>query len=153
MSASQLIHYFWGHPETFGFQTSLPPHNITLNPVIKRTNQSFSDFQTSIGAADYATLNTEQLISHTKTAFVVTLTSLQGSDGGVSAASEVHELLTMIHDILDSALSKWACNTAHVLAYPSNSASLQCCEVWVSNFPFFTTLRKLFLSIAALTGV
>ena len=36
---------------------------------------------------------------------VDTSASLQGSDGGVIAALEVHELLTKIYDILDNALS------------------------------------------------
>ena len=41
------------------------------------------------------------------------IASLQVSDGGVIAASEVHELLTKIHDILDNAMSKLVGNTAH----------------------------------------
>ena len=31
------------------------------------------------------------------------------------AASEVYKLLTKIHDILDSVVSKWVSNTAHIL--------------------------------------
>ena len=54
------------------------------------THQNLSDFQTGIGAVAHATLDTEQLISHTRTALVA---SFQGSDGGVIATSEVHELL------------------------------------------------------------
>ena len=42
-------------------------------------------------------------------------------------ASEVHDLLTVIHDILDRAVSKWVGNAAHVLAYLLNSASRQSC--------------------------
>ena len=45
---------------------------------------------------------TEQLISDTKAALVDTIASLKASDGGLIAASEVHELPTNIHDILDS---------------------------------------------------
>ena len=48
---------------------------------------------------------------------------VQGPDGVISAASKVHELLTKIHDTLDSALSKWVGNTAHISAYHSLSAS------------------------------
>ena len=49
-------------------------------------------------------LQTEQLSSHTRAALVDTVASLQGSDGGLIAASKVHELLTKFHDILDSAV-------------------------------------------------
>ena len=41
----------------------LPPNNITPNSANKRTGQCLSDFQTSIGATAYATLDIEQLIS------------------------------------------------------------------------------------------
>ena len=60
-----------------------------MNPANNRIAQSLSDFQTGIGAAAHTTLDTEQLISHTRTALVDTLTSLQGSDGGMNTASEV----------------------------------------------------------------
>ena len=65
-----------------------------------------SDFETGIGAAPYATLDTTQLISHTRTVLVDTIASLQHSDGGVIPVSEVYELLTKICDILDNAVSK-----------------------------------------------
>ena len=52
MSASKLIHYFSSHLETSQFQASLSSDNITLNPVNKKADQSLSDFQTGIGAAD-----------------------------------------------------------------------------------------------------
>ena len=57
-------------------------------------------------------------------------TSLQGSEGGLIATLEVHELLTKIHDILENALCKWVSKTMHILAYLFNSASWQCHEVW-----------------------
>ena len=50
-------------------------------------------------------------------------------DGGIIAASEMHELQTKI---IDSAVSKWVGNTAHVLAYLFNSTSRKCCEVMAS---------------------
>ena len=62
---------------------------------------SLSHIQTGI-----ATLDKEQLISHTRTALIDTITSLLGSDGGVISVSEVHELLTKIQYILDSVMSK-----------------------------------------------
>ena len=64
MSASKLIHLFSSHPATFGFQVSTPPDNITLNSANRKADQSLSDFQTGVGAAAHATLDTEQLISH-----------------------------------------------------------------------------------------
>ena len=36
MSASKLIHYFFGYPAEFGIWASLPSDNITLNPANKR---------------------------------------------------------------------------------------------------------------------
>ena len=105
MSASKLIHYLSSHPAAFGIQASLPSDNITLNPGNKRT-ESLSDFQTGIGAAVYATLDTEWHISHTKTAVLDTVATLHDFDGGVIAVSEVYEQLTKIRDILDNALFK-----------------------------------------------
>ena len=95
----------------------MPPDNITLNPANNNIDQSLSDFQTGIGTAAHATLDTEQYISHTSTGLVDTIASLQDSDGKVTAALGVHELLTKIHDILDSAASRWVGNKAHILAY------------------------------------
>ena len=91
--------------------------NITLDPANKMNDQTLHDFKAGIGAAAHATLDTEQLISHTRTVLVHKIASLQGSDGGVTAASEVHELLTKIHNILDSAVSKHFGNKAPLLAY------------------------------------
>ena len=48
---------------------------------------------------------------------------------------------TKIHDILDSAVSKWVGHTAHILAYLFNSASGQHLEVWASEFPFPHNLK------------
>ena len=53
----------------------------------------------------HATLDMEQVISHTKMALVDTLSSLQDSEGGVFSVSEVNELLTKIHDIMDDVVS------------------------------------------------
>ena len=64
--------------------------------------------QTDIGRL--VLLDTEQLISHTKAAVVDTIAPIQGSDGGVIAASGVHKLLTGILDILESAVSIWVGN-------------------------------------------
>ena len=43
-----------------------------------KIDQSLSDFQTGIGVPAQATLDTEQLIFHTRTALVDTIASLQG---------------------------------------------------------------------------
>ena len=134
--ASKLNHYFSSHPAAFGSCPSLPPNNITLNPANKRTDQSFSDFWTGIGAPAHVTLDCKQFISHSRTAYGNKIASLQCSDGGVIATSEVHELLTNTHDILDSTVSKQVGNLAHFLAYLFNSPSRQHCEVWASQFSF-----------------
>ena len=47
---------------------------------------SIPDFQTGTGAVAHATLDTEQLISHNRTALVDIIASLWGSDGRVIAA-------------------------------------------------------------------
>ena len=104
-----------------------PPDNITLNPANKRTGQSLLDFQIGIDTAAHTTLDTQHLISHAQSALADTIGSLQGSDGGVIGNSEVHELLTKIHDILDNAVSTWFGNAGHILAYLFNSASRQHC--------------------------
>ena len=85
MLAFMLICYFSSHPAAFCFLASSPPHDITLNS---------ANFQSGIGAAAHATLDTEQLSSHIRAALVDTVVPLQDSDGGVILASEVHELLT-----------------------------------------------------------
>ena len=92
-NVSFLVDLFSSYPAAFGFLASLPVDNMTLNPANKRTDQSLYDFQTGIGVVAHATLDTEQLISHSRTALVDTITSLQGFDGGLIAASEVHKLL------------------------------------------------------------
>ena len=104
LSASKLIHYFSSNPAAFEFQSSLPPDNITSNPANRKADQSLSKFQTGIGAAAHATLDMVWPISHIKVTPVDTISSLQDSEGGVILVSEVCELLTKIHDILDNAV-------------------------------------------------
>ena len=89
MSASKLIHYFSSHPAAFGFQASTPPDNISLNSANRKVDQSFSDFQTGVGATAHATLDTEQLISCLQVALVDTLSSLPEAEGDVIPVSEV----------------------------------------------------------------
>ena len=67
-----------------------------------------------------------------KTALADTIASVQSSDGGIFLVSKVHGLLTKMHDILDNSVSKWAGNTACVLADLFNSASRQHHEVLTS---------------------
>ena len=86
--------------------SSTPPDNITLNSTNRKVDQSLSDFQTGIGAAAHAILDTEQLISHLRVALVDTLSCLPDSEGGVIPVSEVHELLLKVHNILDNVVSK-----------------------------------------------
>ena len=67
--------------------------------------------------------------------------------------SEVLELPTKIHDILDNDVSKQVGNSAHILAHVFNSASRQHCEVWASQFPFLYSLKDVVpLSEAYLYG-
>ena len=81
MSASKLIHYFSSHPAAFGFWASTSPDNISLNSANRKVDQSLSDFQTGLGAAAHATLDTEQLISHLQVALVDTFSSLPEAEG------------------------------------------------------------------------
>ena len=81
--------------------------NINFNTAKKKTDQSLLNFKTGIGVGAYATLDIEHLIFHTRTAVVGTVVTLWGSDGEVILVSEVHELCTKCHDILDNALCKW----------------------------------------------
>ena len=97
MSASKLICYFSSHS---------PPDNISMNSTNRKVDQSFSGFQTGVGAAAHVTLDTEQLISHLQVALVDTLSSLPEAEGAVIPVSEVCVLLLQIHGILDKAVSK-----------------------------------------------
>ena len=103
MSTSKLIYYFSSHPAAFGFQASLPPDNFTITAA-NRIDQGLSDFQTGIAVVVHASLDAEQLFSHTQTAPIDTFSSVQGLESGVIAVSEEHELFTKIHDILDNAV-------------------------------------------------
>ena len=104
MSPSKLIRYFSSHAAAFGFLASTPPDNITLSSANRKADQSLSDFQTGVGVAAHATLDTEQCISHLWVALVDTLSSLPNA--GVIPVSEVSELLLKVHDILGKAVSK-----------------------------------------------
>ena len=55
--------------------------------------------------------------------------------------SEVHEVLMKVHDILDNAVSKQVGNSPHNLGHVFNSASRQCHEFWVSQFPYLHSLK------------
>ena len=135
MSASKVIHYFSSHHAAFGFQSSTPPDNITLTSANRKADQSLSDFQSGVGAAAHATLDTEQLISHLRVALLDTLSSLPDSEEDIIPMSEVCELLLKVHNILDSVVSKQVGNFACILVHVFNSVSRQCCEVWAS-LPF-----------------
>ena len=91
MTSSKLICYFFSYPVAFGFWSS-PADNITINPANRKMDQSLSDFQTGICVAAHATLDTEQLISHIRTALVDTTASAKDSDLRVILVQEVLEL-------------------------------------------------------------
>ena len=66
---------------------------------------------------------------------------VEGSDGEVIAPSEMHDLHTKIHNILDSTMSKWVGDMDQMLAYLFNAASRQHHEVWVSQFFFLHSIK------------
>ena len=102
MSSSELIHYISGHPAAFGFEASLPHDKSTLDPASKMTDPESCRLSL---VCQLLPLKIEQLISHTRTALVDSIDSLQGFHDGMIAASEVYELLSNIHDILDNVVS------------------------------------------------
>ena len=55
-----------------------------------KTDQ-FSKFQTAIGVVDHAILEIEQHFHHSRTVIVDTMISLQGLEGEIVLAPEVHE--------------------------------------------------------------
>ena len=59
-------------------------------------------------------LFTQSSLFSTMTVLVNTIASLQGLLDGVIAASEVHELPTKTHNILDNAVSEQVGNTAQI---------------------------------------
>ena len=106
MLASKMIHYFCSYSLAFRSWSSTPPDNITLTSANRKAYQFLSDFQTGVGGAAYASLDTEQLISHLRVALVDTPSSLADSEGGIIPVSEVCDLLLKVCDILDNAVSK-----------------------------------------------
>ena len=106
MSASKLICCFSSHHAAFEFQSFTPPGNVTLTPANRKVDHSLSEFQTGIGSAAHATLDTEQVISHTRIALVDTISSIPDLEGGVIPVSKMHEFLIKVDDILDNAVSK-----------------------------------------------
>ena len=70
----------------------------------------FQTLRLALVPAAHATFDVSSLFSLARAALIDTITSLQGSEGGVIGASEVYELITDIHDILDNAVPKWIGN-------------------------------------------
>ena len=103
--------------------------------LIRRLIQIFQIFDW-IWATCHATLDEEQLISHTRCALVDTFASLQGPNREVIPVSEVQELLTKIHDNQDNTVCKDVSHTAHILAYLFNAPSRHHHEVTSRQFPF-----------------
>ena len=69
------------------------------------------------------------------------------SNRAVIPVSNVCELLTKVHYILDNAVFKWVGNSACILVHVFNFASRQCYEIWASQFPFFKVSRMWFLLV------
>ena len=157
MLASKLIQYFSSHPVAFGFQSSSPPDNITLNPADKKTDQSLSDFQNGNGVAALATLDMKPLMSCNRTTLVDTISSLQDSDGVVLPVAEVHELLRLMTFWIMTNPSGLGIQLVFysysLFLLPSSVVKYR-----LHNIPFFMIVRTLFLSLklafmAALTGL
>ena len=70
-------------------------------------------------------MDTEQPISHTRTANTDTSVCLYNSDGKVlfQFQKSMNISLSKVHNILDNAVTKQDGNTAHILAYLFNTAS------------------------------
>ena len=96
----------------------------------------------------HATLYREQLRSHKRTALDDTIAYLQGFDDGLLWTSEVHELFTKIHDILDIAVSRWVGNIAHILPISLNLPQGSVVKSGLPTFLFFTVLRIPFLLVS-----
>ena len=111
-----------------------------MNPASKSSDQSLSDSPTGCSAVAHATVDTEQLISHSRAALVDTVASLLGSNDGMIAALKCMNYLLRLMTFWECAVSKQVGNLAHILAYLFKTASRQV-------FPFLTTLRILFLLV------
>ena len=106
MLASKLIHYFSSHLAAFGFWASTLPDNI-LNSANRKADQSLLDFQTGVGAAAHAALDTEQFISNLWVALVDTLSSVPEAEGDMLyLCLKCMNYFYRFHDILDKAVSK-----------------------------------------------
>ena len=99
-------------------------------------------------------MDTEQLTSHTRAALPDLIALQQSFDGWVISVSKVHELLTKIHDILDSAVSMLVGDIAYIPAYLFHSGSRQC-HLWVFRdtfhlvrLAFMVTLTGLWLRLS-----
>ena len=90
-----------------------------------------TDFQTGINEAADATLQTEQVISHTRTAIIDTITSFWSSDGEVTQAEKGMIYLTRF-------MTFW---TTHILAFLFNSAA-NVMKSGLCSYFFITPLRN-----------
>ena len=79
--------------------------------------------------------------------FVDTFASLQGSVGGVIAASEVYEMLTKIHDVMGSVVFQWVGNMAHNLAFPLILLPDNIVKSGLPSLSFFIVMRIPFLLV------
>ena len=70
------------------------------------------------------------LLIQSRAALVDTILSLQDFEGRVISVSEVYELPTEIHDLIDNVVSKWVGNTTCILPHDFNSIFMLCHEAW-----------------------
>ena len=97
--------------------------------------------------AAHATLDRELLISYTRVALVDTITCQQDSEGEVIVVSEMCELPTKTHDILDNAMKKWVGDMACIVAHFLILLSCIVLKFGLHSFPFFTVSVKQFLLV------
>ena len=99
MSDLKTSHNIW-------IQSFLSARYIPLNAANKKTDQWHSVFQTSTNAAAHATLETELLFFSDDNSYGGYYYLLAGPDGEVIPILKLQDLLYMIHNILDTAVSK-----------------------------------------------
>ena len=149
MLASKLICYFFKLSCHIRIPAGTPSDNTILNVANKRTDQSYLDFWTGIGASAETTLEMEKLISNVRTAIVNTITSWQDSNKEVIPVLEVHDSPRIMTLCTRMSLNKLVIWLIFWLSFFLNSALRQHCEVCTLKFPFLNSIKDTALSSEA----
>ena len=136
MSASKLIHYFSSHLAAFGFWSSTPPDNITLSIANRKADQSqiyrlvlvlllmpLLPLSTSSPTSEFLFLILFPLCLILQEALYLCLKCMNYSS----------RFMTFWTMLFQNELG-----TPLILVHVIISVSRQHCEVWASQFPFFT---------------